>query len=673
MDQITPANSDATLSARLAAVASNLRTDAEKVLTEAGDILDETPGQQQALLLLVSALKLLGSIGDARKLLEWMAERQPKLASVQFELGLVLCNMGLRDEAIACLNRVVELEPNHAAAWRALGNQLSLTGDTAAAASAYRRHLGLTLAELKLVEDAMEAGKDGLVKAENMLRTSVDVNKTDASMVRMLGLVYMQLGDYWLARNQFARALELMPTSVAARGDYAEALYQGMAWREAIEQLDLLTEADPDNGNYAARKADNLVLLGEYDRAFELLEKVRPKLEKSPRYWLNFGHNLRVVGRSEEAIEAYRTCLRVDPGFGSAWWGLANLKTYRFSPADIESMLAALAQDDLDPGNRISLEFAAGQALEHEKKYAESFEHYAKANVLRRETVHHDPNVLANLMKKSKALYTPEFFRARNGLGSSSPAPIFILGMVRAGSTLIEQILSSHSLVEGTMELPDFGNTLVELIESRKDQKYPELIADLDGPELKALGEKYLEMTRCRRILDRPFFTDKTGTNLWRTGLIHLTLPNAKIIDARRHPLGCCFSAFKQNFPGASTPQSYDMTELGRYYRDYVELMAHFDKVLPGRVHRVFHEDMIRDPEREIRRLLDYCGLPFEETCLRFHETKRAVRTVSSEQVRKPVSEGSSGQWRHYEPWLGPLKDALGDVLTLYPNVPEFR
>jgi tetratricopeptide (TPR) repeat protein len=660
------------LSSTLAAVAAELPRDAEKVLSGAVDTLEYIPGQPQALLLLTSALKLIDDPDLGPKLLAWMAARYPKLAALQYELALTQYKRGERDAAIETLNRVVQLEPGNAAAWRLLGNQLSAKGDRAAAAAAFERHSALSLTELKLVEETIASGKEAFVKAEIMLLASLEVNSTDVASIRLLGMVYTKLGDYLRARMQFTRALELVPSFSVARNEYAEVLQLAMKWRESIEQFEILSAADPGNPHYKARIASNLVMLGEADKAFELLDEVRPQLANNPVYWVNRGNNLRMAGRGAESVDAYRTCLEVDPDFGAAWWGLANLKTYRFSQADIEKMFAALNNEDLEESQQIPLEFALGQALEHEKRYAESFDHYSKANVLRRKLVHHDADVLSVNVRKLKAVFTPEFFRKRTGSGCPARDPIFIVGMVRAGSSLVEQILSSHSEVEGTMELPEMTNLVTSLSLQWPNKSYPELLADMDDAALRALGEEYLAATRHHRHLGRPFFTDKAGANLWRVGLIQLILPNAKIIDARRHPLGCCFSAFKQDFPVASTAHSYDMTELGRYYRSYVDAMAHFDNVLPGRVHRVFHEDMIRDPDTEIRRLLAYCELPFEESCLRFYETDRSVRTFSSEQVRKPVSAGSSEQWRHYERWLGPLKDALGDVLTLYPGVPEF-
>jgi hypothetical protein len=332
-----------------------------------------------------------------------------------------------------------------------------------------------------------------------------------------------------------------------------------------------------------------------------------------------------------------------------------------------------LDRDDLTPEDRFHFHFALGKALEDAGRYEESFAHYAKGNAQRREYIHYDPEETTSQVQRSKALFTAEFFRAHGG-GCEAADPIFIVGLPRAGSTLLEQILASHPLVEGTQELPDVVAIARELggRKNRADtSKYPEILASLEPDELRALGERYLSQTRVQRRTDRPLFIDKMPNNWMHVGLIHLMLPNARIVDARRHPLACCFSGFKQHF-ARGQHFTYGLEDLGRYYSDYVELMAHFDQVLPGRVHRVIYESLVEDTEREVRRLLDYCGLPFDERCLKFYENERAVRTASSEQVRRPINREGLDQWRHYEPWLDPLKRALGAVLLTYPHAPGF-
>ena len=664
--------SDGSLSATLAGVANTLNSNATRAASEAGQVLTAVPGQQQALLLLVGAHRVLGDAAAARAVLESMADKQPQLASVHYELGLLLGGEGHRGKAIKHLSRVVELEPNHPAAWRALGMQLALEGDAAGAGRAFARQVRLSVKELKLLEDATAGSEEDVAKAENMLRQCLAINPTDVLAMRMLAQRETWLGRYREAASLLHHALRIAPDYAEARQDYAFVLQQEMKWQDAIGQLDIILSGDPDNAACLSFKAWNLLMLGEFDAAFALFDAVRPGMENELSYWVNYGHALRTVGRREEAIGAYRKCLELDPGFGLIWWSLANLKTYRFSDSNIASMEAELQREDLPDEHRCHIEFALGKAREDARAFAASFEHYHRGNSVRRRRILHNPGELTSRVAKSKALFTREFFRARAGLGCASPDPILIVGMPRAGSTLIEQILASHSAIEGTMELPDIPAIVAELRNRKAGLGYPEIAAELDGAALRALGEHYLELTRYQRKLDRPHFTDKAPLNFQHIGLIHLILPNAKIIDARRHPLGCCFSGYKQCFQMGSMPHTYDLAEIARYYRNYVELMAHFDAVLPGRVHRVFHESMVDNPEVETRRLLDYCGVPFEPACLRFYESDRAVRTSSSEQVRRPISAEGVESWKSYETWLQPMIAELGDVLDVYPSVPAF-
>jgi tetratricopeptide (TPR) repeat protein len=384
---------------------------------------------------------------------------------------------------------------------------------------------------------------------------------------------------------------------------------------------------------------------------------------------MSYGHALKAIGRQADCIAAYKKSIALAPTLGEAYWSLANLKTVRFEPQDIEAMRTFAAREKLADEDRYHLHFALGKALEDEGNYAESFQHYDAGNALRRKSITYDADETSDHVRRSKELFTSDFFAARAGQGNAAPDPIFIVGLPRSGSTLIEQILATHSAVEGTMELPDIIG-IARRLSGRKSRSqtsnYPEMLATLDADALARLGGEYLERTRIQRKLGRASFIDKMPNNFAHVGLIHLILPNARIIDARRHPLGCCFSVFKQHFARGQA-FSYEQTELGRYYVDYVDLMTHFDAVLPGRIHRVLYERMVSDPEREVRGLLDYCGLPFEEECLHFYRNSRAVRTASSEQVRQPIFRESVEQWRNFEPWLNPLKRALGPVLQEYP------
>jgi tetratricopeptide (TPR) repeat protein len=387
---------------------------------------------------------------------------------------------------------------------------------------------------------------------------------------------------------------------------------------------------------------------------------------------------LKTANRPNEAIAAYRRAIAMKPTLGEAYWSLANLKTFRFTAADRMAMTAARACTELDAEDRLHLDFALGKALEDSADYARSFRHYADAARLRRTLQPYDAGRHSEFVRRCRTTFTADFFHCRPG-GHPSPAPIFIVGLPRAGSTLVEQILASHSRVEGTMELPDLPQIALELSGRGAGADRPsggddsgeflDAVAALSAQQRRALGARYLEQTQRQRKTTAAFFIDKMPNNFLYLGLIELILPNAKIIDARRHPLGCCFSAFKQHFARGQN-FSYDLDDLGRYYRDYVELMAHFDAVLPGRVHRVHYEAMVENTEACVRALLEFCGLPFEAACLNFHLNDRAVRTASSMQVRQPIFRDGLDQWRHFEPWLGPLKESLGAVLDAYPEAP---
>jgi tetratricopeptide (TPR) repeat protein len=394
-------------------------------------------------------------------------------------------------------------------------------------------------------------------------------------------------------------------------------------------------------------------------------------LKEFPRQagaYMNYGHTLKTVGRLDESISAYRKSIELRPATGEAYWSLANLKTFRFTDRDIADMRAQIVDEGGDPDEQAHLLFALGKAFEDREQFDESFEYYRRGNETRGQYHRHLAKInIFNTARQIKVL-DAAFFAAHSSQGCPARDPIFVVGLPRAGSTLVEQILASHSQVEGTTELPDIiaiSRRLGQASREKPAGRYPEILAELLPEQFQKLGESYLESTRVQRH-GTPFFIDKMPNNFQHIGLIHLMLPNAKIIDARRHPMACCFSGFKQLFARGQT-FTYGLTDIGHYYRDYVTLMDHWDEVLPGRVHRVQYEEMVADSENQIRRLLEYCELDFEEQCLRFYETERAVRTPSSEQVRRPIYTEGLEQWRNFEKHLGPLKEALGPVLDRYP------
>lgn len=590
--------------------------------------------------------------------------------------ALALTQQALRsDPRMAALQarEILRADPHNADAWRLLGAALRQTGDARAAEEAELEAISASVRDPRLIEAAQALVENRLAVAERLLRPHLKEKPTDVAAIRMMAELAARLGRLGDSENLLRRALELAPAFSAARANLATILYRQGRPTEAVEALDTLLGDDPENPAHQNLKAAALGRIGSYEEAIRIYEQVLAAFPRQPKVWMSYGHVLKTVGRRDDSVAAYRRAIEIAPILGEAWWSLANLKTVKLDAADVGAMTSALALPQATEEDRFHLHFALGKALDDAGEAERAFGHYAEGNRLRRATVEHDPDEIESHVERSVAFFTPAFFAGRAGQGCPAPDPILILGMPRAGSTLIEQILASHHAVEGTMELPDMPG-LARRLGGRKlrsePSAYPESLGALDPEELRALGEEYLEGTRIQRKTDRPFFIDKMPNNWAHVGLIHLILPNAKIVDARRHPLDCCFSNFRQHFARGQT-FTYDLAELGRYYRAYVELMAHFDRTLPGRVHRVIHERLVEEPEAEIRRLLDHLGLPFDPACLRFHENDRAVRTASSEQVRRPINREGMDQWRPYAAWLGPLEDALGDVPLAYPGVPQ--
>ncbi len=663
-----------TLETALGHAARLLASNPAMAEAQATEILKVIPGNRDALLLQGVARRTQGLASSALDVLGPLATAEADWPAAQLELGLTLAQLGRSRAAVQVLSRATKLDPRLAAAWRALGDQWTLLGEAAAADDAYARQIRASVNDPVLLEAATALCENRLAVAERLLRGFLKAHPTDVAAIRMLAEVGGRLGRYEDAQTLLERCLELAPGFTAARYNYAVVLNRQTKGEEAIAQIDQLLEHDPRHPGYRSLKAACLGRIGEYEQTIAQYGELLQEYPDQPKAWMSYGHALKTVGRQQESIDAYRKSVAQLPSLGEAYWSLANLKTFRFADDDVAAMQAQLERTDLDHEDRFHLHFALGKALEDAGRFEVSFEHYAQGAAIRRSTFDYDPEETTNLVRRSKALLTRGFFADRTAMGSQSEDPIFIVGLPRAGSTLIEQILASHSAVEGTMELPDI-TAIARRLGGRSGRRdgdgYPGGLEALDAGQCEAFGEDYLRTTRVQRKLGRPFFIDKMPNNFAHIGLIHLILPRARIIDARRHPLACCFSAFKQHFARGQR-FSYDLTDLGRYYADYVELMAHFDEVLPGRIHRVVHEELVTNPEHEVRRLLDYCRLPYEAGCLRFHENERPVRTASSEQVRRPISAEGLDHWMNYEPWLGPLKLALGSVLDAYPAAPHF-
>lgn len=503
--------------------------------------------------------------------------------------------------------------------------------------------------------------EDRLDLAERLLKPHLKDDPFDVFAIRMLAELAARIGRLKDSETLLRRALEIAPNFTAARTNLAMVLGRLGRPAEALALIEEVFRADPDAVGHLNLKAATLGRLGDFEQALTIYEQVLERAPKQPRVLLSYGHMLKTVGRQEQAVAAYRKAIAINPAFGEAWWSLANLKTVEFTDEDIATMEAGLG-GTLKDDDRFHLEFSLGKALHDRKRSDAAFAHYAAGNALRRNYHPFNSDHLTKLVDRSIELFTAELLSLPGGCEASDP--IFIVGMPRAGSTLVEQILSSHSLVEGTTELPDMPAI------ARGSGKYPAGAVELNPADRRAAGKEYLKRTAVQRRTARPFFIDKLPNNWMFVPFILFVLPRAKIIDARRHPLSCCFSNFRQHF-ARGQDFTYDLADLGQYYANYVRLLAHLDAVMPGRIHRVIYERIVEDTEAEVRALLDYCGLEFEPSCLEFYKTQRAVRTPSSEQVRQPIYRAGTDDWRAYEAHLGPLKTALGPVLEGYLDAHE--
>jgi tetratricopeptide (TPR) repeat protein len=499
------------------------------------------------------------------------------------------------------------------------------------------------------------------------LATHLAAAPEDADALRLLAQVEMRQGRYDEAMAALERCVASAPDFDAARLELAHLLVQAHRPADALRELAYLLEHDGANPLFLQLKAHVLTLLGAGDEALAISERLAAAYPRRVDALLRCGHARRAAGRQDDSVAAYRQAIACRPSCGLAWWSLANLKTFCFDDADVATIHRQLRRADLPLDDLVPLQFALAKALEDRGDYAQAFEHYAAGNAAMRPHVGYDRDTLTAGVARNQALFDADFFRARAGSGCPAPDPIFILGRPRSGSTLVEQILASHPAVEGAGELP-YVPALAAGFRAGAGPAYGsdylDALAATPPAALAALGEAYLARAQAHRRLGRPYFVDKRPANFAHLALIHLMLPNARIVDVRRHPAGCCWSMFTTY----ATKARLTLPELGRFYSDYVTLMAHFDAVLPGRVHRVIYEDLVADPEAEVRRLLDHLGLPFDPACLRFHETRRTVITPSSEQVRRPISGAAVDHWRRFEPWLGPLFDSLAPGFDAYPD-----
>ena len=646
-----------------------LESDPEAAAGRASAVLEQDPQNEAAQLLLATACRGMGDSARSLALLTQLAKAQPDSAFLQLELGRASAAAGRNADALRAFESAATLNPRLADAWHGLAVQRFVAGDTRDGDLAYAQFELLAPPPPELVEAAAAIEENRLDLASLLLQQRLLVAPDDVVALHLRFQATRSQGRYAEAEQILLRCLELAPGLAAARFDLATELCLQQRNEEAAPHVERLLAAAPGNSEYLCLQAQLFRLRGRNDEAAAVLRRAVESNPKDPKVYMHIGHLKRDLGEQATSVEAYRHALDINPGMAEAYRCLADLKTVRFTAADIEAMQRVEASTSSRP-DRMQLEFALGKALEDADQPAQAFEHYARGNAMLRANLRHDAETMSVEVRRSKALYTRQFFADRAGWGSERRDPIFIVGLPRSGSTLLEQILASHSGVEGTRELPSAPAIAREVLLTKnpgRPPNYPDPVGLLTRAETATYAARYLEETAAHRPLGRPRFVDKMLVNFDHIGLIHLMFPRATIIDARRHPLACGFSCFRQWF-GRGQPFSYDLREMGRHYRDYFELMEHLDAVLPGRVHRVHHEQLVSDPEPVIRRLLAHCDLQFEDGCMRFYENRRVVTTLSSEQVRRPINTDGVDQWRKFEPWLGELKTALGDLVERYPS-----
>jgi predicted Zn-dependent protease len=638
-----------------------------EALRAADALLVSVPENRDLLFLRAHAQRLQGDIPGALATLTALEKLHPGFSRLHQERGHCYVALKQAPEAIEAFLRGVHMNPALPASWSMLEGLYRLTGqlENAARAAAHVATLNKLPAEVVTATVLFSDGE--LAEAEQLIRAFLLKHGHHVEAMRLLARIGIQRDVLDDAQLLLEAVLDLAPEYHAARFDYAQVLIKRHMYQRAQEQAEKLLAADRSDRNYRTLHAMTWVGLGLHERAIEAYRELLTDAVQPAELHLSIAHSLKTLGRREAAVAEYRAAAAARAGYGDAYWSLANLKTYRFEESELQRMHTAEAAATTSLVDRYHLCFALGKALEDREQYAQSFAYYARGNALKRSESRYRPEVFELNTRLQSEVCSAELFVRNQAGGAQASDPIFIVGLPRSGSTLLEQILASHSAVEGTQELADIPRIVVDL-QGRdwelEKPRYPGVLAHMSAEDYRRLGEKYLSDTRVYRT-GKAHFIDKMPNNFRHIGLIHLMLPNAKIIDARREPMACCFGNFKQLF-ASGQEFSYSIEDIARYYRTYLELMRHWDAVLPGRVLRVQHEDVVTDLEGNVRRMLDYCELEFEPACVEFHKTERSVRTASSEQVRQPIYREGLEQWRHYEPWLGPLRHALGDALTRY-------
>jgi len=658
--------------ARLARIEGLLGTNPALADQQAAELLRECPDQPVAMLYQAIARRLLQDPVSAISILTPLSIRHPRAPMVHLQLGLALREDNQPDAAVKSLNKSVEVRPDFADAWLALADLLTSMADKPAANGAYIRYVQYAEGEPRIREAATALRENRLLEAEELLRHQLLSQPNDIVVLCMLAEIVDHLGRATESEVLLEKCLALAPDYHRARQNYALVLMRHNKPGEAMRETQRLLAEAPGKPDYLKLRAAIHIKLREYADAISIYQTLLNESMSQADVWTSLGHAMKAVGRRDDCLKAYRQALTVDPGYGEAYWSIANVKTEHFTAAETEIMQQQVTGPAISEAARIGLHFALGKSLEDKQEYARSFHHYAAGNRLQNKITPYDPHELSAYVQRCKQVFTQAWFAERSGSGAEDTDPIFIVGLPRSGSTLVEQILSSHSRVEGTTELTEIiamAKSLADWQAGSETRDYPSVLSTMEKGLFRELGEAYINQTRVYRRQGRPMFIDKMPGNFAHIGLIQLILPNARIIDVRRHPLASGFSIYKQHF-ARGQEFSYSLECIGSYYRNYVELMALFDRVHPGRVYRVFYEALVNDTENEVRRLLQYCQLPFEATCLEFYKNDRAVSTPSAEQVRSPIFRDAVYNWVPYEAWLAPLKTALADLIADYPQLP---
>ena len=633
-------------------------------LTAARQITEQYSANRDALYMTAVCQRYLQQTSESLTTLDRLQKLHPRFSRLYQERGH--CFIAKRDAnlAIDAFSRAVHLNPALPASWAALETLYRMTGQAENSKIAGEHVATLRRLPPSIISATGYFSDGDLVVAEQICREYLMTHGDDVEAMRLLARIGLELDVLDDGEILLDAVLDLAPDYSAARYDYARVLLRRHKHAAALAQLNLLLEKDPTNRFYRTTYATTVVGLGQHEQALEIYRELLVGAPEAPDLHLSVAHTLKTLGRTPEAIESYKLAAAARPDFGDAYWSLANLKTYTFSDDQIATMRDAESAESTQLEDRYHLCFALGKALEDRAQFQESFDYYFRGNALKKSDSNYRVSVIGRNTRDQIRVCTPELFDRLRGAGNQSPDPIFIVGLPRSGSTLLEQILASHSMVEGTHELTEVQRAVLELSGREmtdEESRYPAALAELTSADLRRLGDQYMADTRIYRS-EKPFFIDKMPNNFRHVGLIHLMLPNAKIIDARREPMACCFSNFKQLF-ASGQEFTYSLEDIAYYYRTYVELMDHWDAVLPGRVLRIQHEDVVNNLESNVRRILDYCELPFESACVEFHKTQRSVRTASSEQVRQPIFRDGLDQWRNFEPWLNPLKAHLGNLI----------